>query len=103
MPKQHLCVQNPGKLLTVEECGDGTGQACVFPWTLAGIAMAVASHASELVIVKVRPRWAVRVACHAAQQCVWIQHKSLLTLGALVCLRARAATAGLVALCNADQ
>lgn len=65
--------------------------------------MAVASHASELVVVEVCPRWAVGVARHAAQQCVWIQHKSLLTLGALVCLRARAATAGLMAFCNTDQ
>lgn len=65
--------------------------------------MAVASHTSELVVVKVCPRWAVCVARHTAQQCIWIQHKSLLTLGALVCLRARAATAGLMALCNTDQ
>lgn len=65
--------------------------------------MAVASHTSELVVVKECPRWAVCVARHAAQQRVWIQHKSLLTLGALVCLWARAAAAGLMALCNPEQ
>lgn len=87
----------------MEECGSGTGQARVLPWALAGITVAVASHTGELVVVKVRPRWAVGVARHAAQQCVWVQHKSLLALGALVCLRAGAATAGLMALCNTDQ
>lgn len=87
----------------MEECGDRTGQARVLPWTLAGVTVAVASHTGELVVVEVRPRWAVGVARHAAQQRVWIQHKSLLTLGALVCLRARAVTAGLVALCNTEQ
>lgn len=87
-------------MLTVEECWDGTGQAFIFPRTLTGITMAVAAHTGELVIVEVGPRWAVSVARHPAQQRVWIKHKSLLALGALVCFGAGAATASLMALCN---
>lgn len=87
-------------MLTVEKCGDGTGQAFIFPRTLTGITMAVATHTGELVVVKVCPPWAVSVAGHAAQQRVWIKHESLLALGALVCLGTRAATASLMALCD---
>lgn len=90
-------------MLTVEECRDGTGQAFILPRTLAGITVAVATHTGELVIVEVGPRRAVTVARHPAQQRVWIKHKSLLTLGALVCFGARAATASLMALCNTNE
>lgn len=90
-------------MLTVEECWDGTGQAFIFPRTLTGITVAVATHTGELVIVEVGPRWAVGVARHPAQQRVWIKHKSLLALGALVRLGPGAATARLMALCNPHE
>ncbi len=73
-------------MLTVKVSGDGTGLAFIVAWPLTRVTVLVATHAGELVIVQVGPWRAVRVTCHATQQCVWIQHKSPLALSALVCL-----------------
>lgn len=91
------------KMLTMKECGDGTGLAFIVARPLTRVTVLVATHAGELVIMKVGPWWAVCVTCHTTQQCVWIQHKSLLALGALVCIRPRAAHTSLVALCKSNQ
>ena len=88
------------KMLTMKECGDSTRLTLISAWPLARIAGLVASHAGELVVAQVRPWWAGRVTRDATQQCVWIQHKSPLTLGAKVCLGASAAHTCLVALCR---
>lgn len=84
----------------MEEGWDGAGQTLVAAWPLAGVAVAVAAHAGEAVVVQVRPRRAVRVARHSAQQRVGVQHEAPLALGALVCLWAGAADARLVTLCT---
>lgn len=97
---QCACGSNWWKTLTMKEFGDRTGLAFTAARPLTRVAVAVATHAGELVIVKVRPWRAVRVARHAAQQRVWILHQSLLTLGALVCIRAEAGRTGLVTLCT---
>lgn len=87
-------------VLTVEEGGGGAGLALIAAWALAGVAVPVAAHAGEAVVVEVGPRRAARVARHAAQQRVGVQHEAPLALGALVRLWAGAAHAGLVALCT---
>lgn len=73
-------------MLTVKVFGDGTGLAFIVARPFTRVTVPVATHAGELVVVQVGSWWAVRVTCHTTQQCVWIQHKSLLALGALVCL-----------------
>lgn len=87
-------------MLTVKECGGGTGLALVAARPFARVTVPVAAHAGELVVMEVGPRWTVGVTRHTAQKCVGIQHQALLALGALVCLRARAAHTGLMALCT---
>lgn len=91
---------NRWKTLTMKEFGDRAGLAFTAARPLTRVAVPVATHAGELVIVKVRPRRAVRVTRHATQQRVWILHQSLLTLGALVCIWAEAGRTRLVALCT---
>ena len=88
------------KSLTMKVFGDGTGLAFIVCRPLTRVTVPVATHAGELVVVQVGPRWAVRVTGHATQQCVWIQHQSLLALRALVCVWAGAAHTSLVALCT---
>lgn len=87
-------------MLTVKEGGGGAGLALIAAWALAGVAVPVAAHAGEAVVVEVGPGRAARVARHAAQQRVGVQHEAPLALGALVRLWAGAADARLVALCT---
>lgn len=84
----------------MKEFGDCTGLAFIVARPLTRVTVPVATHAGELVVMKVGPWRAVCVTCHTTQQCVWIQHKSLLALGALVCIWAGAAHTSLVALCT---
>lgn len=93
-------VENWWKTLTMKEFGDGAGLAVTAARPLTREAVPVATHAGELVIVKVRPRRAVRVTRHATQQRVRILHQSLLALGALVRLRAETGRTSLVTLCT---
>lgn len=90
-------------MLTVKEGGGGAGLALVAAWALAGVAVPVAAHAGEAVVVEVGPGRAARVARHAAQQRVGVQHEAPLALGALVRLWAGAADARLVALCTSRR
>lgn len=87
-------------MLTLKVFGEGTGLAFVVARPLTRVTVPVATHAGELVVVEIGPRWAVCVARHATQQCVWIQHEGFLALGALVGIRAEAAEACLVTLCT---
>lgn len=89
-----------GEMLTMKVFRDGTGQAFIIARPLTRVTVPVATHAGKLVAVQVGPQWAVSVTCHATQQCVWIQHKTLLALGALVCIWAGAAHTSLVTLCT---
>lgn len=77
-----LDISGEKKKLTMKVFGDGTGLALIVARPLTRVTVPVATHAGELVVVQVGPGWAVCVACHATQQCIWIQHKSLLALGA---------------------
>lgn len=54
-------------MLTVKECGGGTGLALVTARPLAGVTVPVAADAGELVVMEVGPRWAACVARHTAQ------------------------------------
>lgn len=89
--------------LTMKVFGEGTGLAFIAAGSLAGVTLSVTAHAGELVVVQVCSWRAVSIACHSTQQCVWIQHKSLLTMGALVGPGAGASHTGLVAFCNSQK
>lgn len=77
-----------GRRLTAQEGGGSAGQTLVAARPVAGVAVAVAAHAGEAVVVEVGPRRTVRVTRHSAQQRVGVQHQAPLALGALVRLRA---------------
>ena len=85
-------------MLTVEELRRCTRQALVLAGPAAGVALAVAGHAGELVVVQVGSGRALGVTGHATQQGVWVQHQAPLTLGTLVGLRPGAPRTCLVAL-----
>lgn len=82
--------------------GDSARQAFVAGKALAGVAVAVAAHTCELVVMQEGPRRTVTVTGHAAQQGVRIQNQASFALGALVRVRTGAAHTRLVALCTSS-
>ena len=61
-------------MLTVEELRRSARQALVLALPAAGVALAVAGLASELVVVQVGSGRAFGVTGHATQQGTWVQH-----------------------------
>ena len=95
----YRCV-GTGASLTVQMCGQGTGQAVCRSCPLTGLALSMARLACESVGVQKRPGRAVGVASHAAHHGVGVQGQTLATLGTLVGLGTRTHRTRPVALCQ---